>query len=92
MGKRVDQRCELSADALPGTRAERVGQRPFELPRPCARLEQRVSGRLLQPVQQKHLLLPRVSREPTGVLEQLLEELRDAGALTGVREVHVDFT
>jgi hypothetical protein len=92
MGKRLDQRRELSANALPGASAERVGQRSLELTGPCARLEQRVSGCLLEPLQQQELLLLRVSREPTGVLEQLLEELGDAGALIGVGEAHVDVT
>jgi hypothetical protein len=41
-------------------------------------------------VQQQELLLPRVSREPTGIVKQLLEEFGEAGALIGVKTDHVD--
>jgi hypothetical protein len=52
VGERLDQRRELSGEALPGAGADRFGQRPLELASPCARLEQRVSGRLLEAAQQ----------------------------------------
>ena len=93
MGKRLDQRRELSGKALPGARAERVGQRCLELAGPCARLDQRASGRLLEPAQQPELLGPRVGRKPTGVLEQLFEEFGEARALLiGVGTIHDDVT
>lgn len=92
MSERVDQRRELSAKAPPGTGAERIGQRLLELTSSCARLEQRVSGRLLEAVQQRELLLPRVSWQPTGVLEQLPEQFDERGALIVVRTTHIDVT
>ena len=92
MSERVDQRRELSGEALPRAWAERVCQRRLQLAGPCPRIEQRGAGRLLEPVQQHQLFRSRVSREPTGVLEQLLEQLVDGRARTGGGTTHVDIT